>query len=132
MMESTLTFEGYCVKKMNFVLGEHFGENVEDMEISVEFNRTDRTISKSEKTTKFTVQFDCVIGDKNNDKGFYMELSVVGYFSAPEKNKQYVANACTLLFPYMRSAVANLCTTANIPAFYLPVINPQMFFEKEK
>jgi preprotein translocase subunit SecB len=62
------------------------------------------------------------------DSPFYLFISLTGEFqftdNADVDNEFMIdMNAVAILFPYLRSAVTNITSTANIPPLILPTIN---------
>lgn len=129
MTKSTLSFDGYRVQNMEFSMGKNMAQENCEVELPVSFDRKVGMISDEKDDYEFLIKFNCTIGSKNAENGFYLNLSMVGHFTATEKNDLYVGNASAILFPYLRTTISNICVAANIPAFYLPIINTQMFFD---
>ncbi|MGN1213034.1 MAG: protein-export chaperone SecB [Christensenellales bacterium] len=64
----------------------------------------------------------------NENFPFELKLSMCAEFALPNfEEKKYdkliKKDVPSIMFPFMRSAVANITTTANIPPLILPIIN---------
>ena len=58
---------------------------------------------------------------------FELNLHMVGSFQAENENniEDLRLRATSALFPYVRAVITNITTNANIPAYYLPMIDFQ-------
>ncbi|MDD3947299.1 MAG: protein-export chaperone SecB [Clostridia bacterium] len=58
---------------------------------------------------------------------FELNLNMVGSFQAENENdiEDLRLRATSALFPYVRAVITNITTNANIPAYYLPMIDFQ-------
>ncbi len=130
---SVLRFKNYRVEELSFkntpvAEGQHefelhprfeqkiveTGENRYDVHLSVEITSTEEHIMP------FSLKA-AIVGDFTiNDPGEEVDQDV--------KDNILQRNTVSILFPFLRSIVATVTTTANIPALILPVMN---FAEKK-
>lgn len=134
MNDCILQFYGYSVPKIHFKIGEKFGGN--EIQMNVNMTRTIEPLStenngNSDKEQHYIVLFFLTLGEEENENGFFADIVVKGHFSS-SCNPFPADNATAILFPYVRSIVTSICTTANIPPLILPVINITDAFKEEK
>lgn len=63
-----------------------------------------------------------------------VQVSITGIFELENQPEDYIktfleVNAVQILFPYIRSMVTSLTTSAMVPPIILPIINPQTLFD---
>lgn len=63
---------------------------------------------------------------------FNLKVVLVGTFKSKEElvldeavQKAQVSEVCSILYPYLRSVVANLTVNCNLPAYFLPAITTE-------
>lgn len=129
---SFLVFEDYTIERCFFQINDNF--NTDD-EVSV------RPRFHVEHThmddNKVSVSLTCIINEKDFSEGgdyFYLEIKLKGDFIIDDQNdrlpegKEVIhdvinLNTVAILFPYLRSAVTNITSIANIEPLILPPIN---------
>ena len=122
--KSALKFIDYFVDEIQFYNNSKYNGNSIKMKFDI-----DNEIEFIEED-KFLSTIECNIFDKDEiDKyPFYMKVVLTGIFefiNVPEDKKDIFAkqNALAILFPYLRSIVANYTMNANMAPFNLPVMN---------
>jgi preprotein translocase subunit SecB len=80
-----------------------------------------------------------IIWDKahENNKLFRLEIMIRGIFSADDSVKEDFTYLCeynglSILFPFIRSAIADITEAANVSPLILPLINVENFINKHK
>lgn len=123
---SSLKFNNYTVTKIAFS-NRIDKVNEENFELKPLFRRRIAKISD----TEYNVGLDFTIGNEADEMTpFSIEVSMIGHFelnseelSEELKNDLLNKNAVAILFPFLRSIIASITTSANIPPLILPVIN---------
>lgn len=136
-IKSSLKFEQYQVEKIEFQLNP----DCDNKEIEYDFDLDCEIESKEFKEQHIGAIRLKIIIFKNaveNNYPFELSVSVVGIFSScnMDKNKFDKAlklNGTAILFPFLRSTIADITKTANVNVLFLPLINVHKFLEhKEK
>ena len=120
---SALRFNGYIVDSIKFEVNKEC--KLQSVPLKVDFKR-----NMSQIGDKYFVSISVSIFNENLsvDSPFYLFISLTGEFqftdNADVDNEFMIdINAVAILFPYLRSAVTNITSTANIPPLILPTIN---------
>jgi preprotein translocase subunit SecB len=124
--DSYLQFNGYEVNNIQFELIDHIEENKE-FEIIPEFN----TSTHDKGNDHFEVALSVNIhSSESHPLPFNLAVSMVGKFSIclgniddELKTSLLRENTLAIMFPFLRSIVASITLSANIPPLILPVIN---------
>lgn len=115
-----LKFLGYKVTEMSFRINSE-AQNEKNFQINPKI-RFD--LKKDPRSLVVAVN---VTIDKSQPTPvpFELNLNLVGSFQAEgEMNiEEMRIQASSMIFPYVRAAVTNITTNANLPAYYLPVID---------
>lgn len=120
-MLSKLKFNGYVVEKIRYECKKN--EN-QSNEISPKIKSTTNDINDREFETKLEFYID-----DESSVPFEVDVIIVGKFEADEdvSTEDYQSfkkqNSVAILFPFLRSIVANLTMNANVQALMLPIIN---------
>ncbi len=125
---SVLQFHNYTVEELLYrsypVDAEH-----REFELHPQFHHTLEELGDGRYDMHFSVAIE---PDENHPLPFELRVSIVGHFSYddPEHTcndtlKQTVlhTNTLSILFPFLRSIVAALTTSANISPLIFPVMN---------
>lgn len=132
--DSCLQFNGYEVNIINFKLSNDF-EGIQEIQINPKLQVEVNEVAKDSYQVKLSFTLE---SDENNKLPFSMHIIMTGHFSfcageteeeADLREKVMRENTLAIMFPFMRSIVASLTATANIPPLVLPVINIVKAFE---
>lgn len=124
--KSCMQFNGYEVNNLNFELSPYYKDNTE-FKISPFFKMKveDYDIDKY----KVQLIFELRANDEN-PLPFNISITMTGDFSInmDEENESLRQallheNAVAIMFPFLRSILASLTTTANVSPLILPIIN---------
>jgi preprotein translocase subunit SecB len=141
-MVSQFIFEEYRFKELLFELNKDFREPEKGVPLSFEFESNISTMLNEETGTRSArIDLICMIwrSPKENNYPFTIKVSITGFFKADvPMEKEEFDEYCSIsgiaaLFPFVRNAIANLTSMANVPTLILPLINVvKMFEEKDK
>lgn len=133
-IKSLLNFEDYKVTEMIFSLNSNLNEEKGEIKLNPKFSVTHNYFE--EPSTIIKVVLTCEIFDEDFNEGsqpFYLKVCINGYFeveteSGEEINDELLksvshVNTVAILFPYLRSTVTALTSTANISPLILPPVN---------
>lgn len=138
-IESVFQFDSYQVEKIVFNLnpdfdGSKIGERIPlSHSIEVVLSITDDL--RHGKVTLNSRVFENA-GEKNFP--FSLDVSLTGYFTTQgvmtkdDLTRFVEINGTAALFPFLRSAVADVTKTANIQPLMLPLVNIHNLIEKNK
>lgn len=137
--DTTMRLLRYNIENIIFNLNTefNFGENS-----NVGFlQNISRLIEKiDDKTFKVSVKYE-ILEDSNNQEcksPFTISVIVAAVFElnnweSKEFDEIVKINTVAILYPFIRSIVANITSNANIPAFVMPVVNvAALLQEKER
>jgi preprotein translocase subunit SecB len=126
LVNSCLQFLGYEVNSVQFELLEAFAK-INEFRISPSFDTSLDEIGDDNYKVKLSVS---ILSTVDNPQPFNLVVVMTGNFkisfeSEDEKLKQTLLhdNTVAIMFPFLRSIIASLTTTANIPPLFLPVID---------
>lgn len=119
-----LKFYGYVIDDIKFKINK--ASNEQQIPLKLAFNNNISTDNKFWFVTLSVNVFEENFDDLKNP--FFLTLAVTGRFtidncSDAERTQILRVNATEILFPYLRAAVTNITSTANIKPLILPVIN---------
>jgi preprotein translocase subunit SecB len=132
--DSCLQFDGYEVNTINFKLSNGVKEN-QEIQINPKLQIEVNEVANDSYRVKLSFTLE---SEENNELPFDMSIVMTGHFSfcAGEtkeetelREKVMHENTVAIMFPFLRSIVASLTVTANIPPLVLPVINIVKAFE---
>lgn len=128
---------GMHAEEMHFRLNVIKAEPDTKFEIKPQFNRNLKKIKELPK--RRIAELICRIESTNAEpKPFDMTLKLVAVFELEEEiwlveeEKEFAQASTRIMFPYLRSAVANLTTTAMMPPLQLPVIDGGLMFPEDR
>lgn len=126
LVNSCLKFLGYEVKSISFELSDEYGKSTE-FKILPEFRMS---LSEPENEIYKVVLSVAIKNTETNPQPFDLGVIMEGRFtiqmdSEDEVLKQTLLrdNTVAIMFPFVRSIVAQLTSAANVPTLLLPVIN---------
>jgi len=131
---SCLEFNGYEVNIIEFKLSDTFEGNKE-FKIKPELQLSVADVGEDACHVKLSFSLKSTEG---NELPFDMNVTMTGHFrfcadetgeEADLREKVMRENTVAIMFPFLRSIVASLTATANIPPLVLPVINIVKAFE---
>jgi len=130
---SNFYFDNYIIKKINLDFNQNFKS--EDP-VNLEFDLDINTSIEQQEHTGWT-QLDILIWDQaeKNNYPFTLSMQILGFFSADEDMeaddflKMCKYNGASILFPFLRSAIADVTKSANITPLTLPLINVKKFID---
>lgn len=136
MMDNLLNFKNYRIVESNFKINEDFESKIKNTPLIFRLGHGYST-NGSNLTARLGIK---VFEDsKKNNYPFEIEIIMEGLFEAPGNQerelKEYLPNALTILFPYLRSAVSTYIATANLNPVIIQPINIIEYlkdFEKSK
>lgn len=138
-----IIFDDYCVSEASFKKNPNFNP---DTQVTLETNfKCCINIKKEDRLDEVIERADvilfCEIGDARNESSpFEVKVTLSGDFvfnpeeSDGTKFEKYLSpNAIAILFPYLRSVIANLTTLSNeFPTLNIPVVNiAEMMLDNE-
>lgn len=127
---SELDFLGYLVPKIDFSVGDEFGNGSVQLDVNIKRSIENENTTPEKKESCYTLILSATIGDKSNRNGFCAAVTIKGGFRSTS-NKLMIDNATAILFPYLRSVLSSICLAANIPPFILPTVNVAKDFHDE-
>lgn len=124
---ATIQLNGFRFNRLKFEYNQEFNQ-VEQVKLAFDLNH-DVQINDAENTA--SVMLSCTVfpDPVANNYPFTVEAVVVGAFSfdasidSAERDTRLSENALAILFPYLRSAIAAVTTSAGVNPLLLPVIN---------
>lgn len=124
-IKGKISFEEYRVLEINYKLNREFDSD-EPIIMSFEIGHDYQIYEKG-----MNVQMGVNIFEDSESNGypFEMKVDVEGIFSFEGEvdGEKFLANALSILFPYIRAIVSSYTSLANIPPFTLPTINIQQY-----
>ena len=125
---SILQFNNYEVEELSFksiqvTNGQH------EFELHPDFQQNVVACGEDEYDVHLSVE---ISGTNERPLPFYLKVALVGHFifcgeetniSSEMKEQIIRRNTISILFPFLRSIVATLTTSANIPTLLLPIMN---------
>ena len=132
--KSCMQFEGYRFDAIHF-------EIVQDLDQSAKYELSP-TFSKTVSVQNDNIEVQLSLNIKSasdNPAPFSLYIAMTGKFvltmvQEDSKLREQLINENTvaIMFPFLRSAVSTLTTTANCPPLILPVINLSTLFSREE
>lgn len=125
---STFNFEGYAVDEIRFERNIDFNQEDSNMDIM-----TQVSVSVDDEARQCAVtlvsQLFCDDTKPLSEKPFTLQVRITGKFSTDESveinqfNDLCRKNAPAILFPFLRSIVADITKSANVMPVILPIMN---------
>ena len=122
-VKSSLYFNDYLVKKVEFEVNENFKNNEQSIKIDFDISHETKV-----KDKLMTIKLDVkVFPDMvKNDYPFSINVELIGFFSLDGDTsaiKSFEKNALAIMYPYVRSLVSTYTSNSNVPTLILPPIN---------
>ena len=132
MKESSLIFLTYNVTRLEFKLGENFGQK--PMEMNIKISRSIENVNQTEDNsgTLYDLILCANVGEETSENAFYANVILKGKFRSEQKNNLLLDNATAMIFPYLRSVLSFICVEANIPPLILPTLNIIEYFNGQE
>ncbi|QNB46991.1 hypothetical protein BR63_12145 [Thermanaerosceptrum fracticalcis] len=124
---SKLVFSDYSVEDITFKLNPNFRF---DKPIKIDFSIGTEIIANEEsKDAKVTLH--CSVFENAEEKNYPFTLNVIisgrfifkGYLENEDFKRFCEMNATAILFPYLRAAITNITSVANVQPLVLPLVN---------
>lgn len=126
-------FKGVSCEQLSFKLNRVRLEPNQRLDIKPQFSRQVRKSNDNPKLMFVNLKV-AVLTNENEPKPFDIEVSLVGIYELSEvpnqqQERDFVIEATSMLYPYLRSAVTNLTAQAYIQPLNLPVLKGPIFPE---
>ncbi len=126
-------FKGISCEQLSFKLNRVRLEPNQRLDIKPQFSRQVRKSNENPKMMFVNLKV-AVLTNENEPKPFDIEVSIVGIYELAEvadarQERDFVIEATSMLYPYLRSMVTNLTAQAYIQPLNLPVLNGPIFPE---
>lgn len=137
-MISKLIFDDYRFDELYFQANQKYKEPPEGVDLTFRFEqRIDLGVDKEKGTRYAMVWLRCHVWENAKDLNypFTARVSIVGNFHTedPMSDEEFERfcriPATAALFPFIRSALATITSTANVNTLLLPLINVVQMFE---
>jgi preprotein translocase subunit SecB len=132
---SNLVFAGYRIDKLEYEINSKF-QFREPFQVTFSLASSINVAQDSEpKTANITLKCNIFENPEENNYPFTLVISITGSFIFNgDINEEGFLNFCknsgtAILFPFLRSAIANITAATNIPPVMLPVINVNAFLK---
>ena len=124
-------FKGISCEQLSFKLNRVRLEPNQRLDIKPQFSRQVRKSNENPKMMFVNLKV-AVLTNENEPKPFDIEVSIVGIYelaevATPQQERDFVIEATSMLYPYLRSMVTNLTAQAYIQPLNLPVLNGPIF-----
>ena len=125
---SCLQFKNYTVEKLLFETVPIDAE-IHEFELHPNFHNQLIDIGNDNYDVELSVD---IAPEENHPMPFKLSVSLIGHFSysddansCSDEQKEDILrhNTIAILFPFLRSIVASLTTSANIPPLIMPILN---------
>ena len=126
-------FKGISCEQLSFKLNRVRLEPNQRLDIKPQFSRQVRKSNENPKMMFVNLKV-AVLTNENEPKPFDIEVSIVGIYELaevanPQQERDFVIEATSMLYPYLRSMVTNLTAQAYIQPLNMPVLNGPIFPE---
>lgn len=127
------TFKGITCEQLSFKLNRVKLEPNQRLDIKPQFSRQVRKSTENPKLMFVNIKVAILTNDAE-PKPFDIEVGIVGIYELaeapnPQQERDFVIEATSMLYPYLRSLVTNLTAQAYMQPLNLPVINGPIFPE---
>ena len=128
-----INFRGVGAEELSFKMNRVKLEPNSRLDIKPQFSRQVRKSNENPKMMFVNLKV-AVLTNENEPKPFDIEVSIVGIYELaevanPQQERDFVIEATSMLYPYLRSMVTNLTAQAYIQPLNLPVLNGPIFPE---
>lgn len=133
---SKFRFNGYVASDIKFELNPMY-DGEKDIRLDLNFDY-DLNLAYEEK--KAIVQLACVVFEdsEENNYPFTLEVELLGFFEFDSDLEEATVrrmmelNGVTILFPYLRSTISNITSSAGVQNVVLPTMNIVNMLKKNK
>lgn len=135
-LESLFQFYDYRINSINFSVNPDFSStNGIDIDMTLEVE-TKVYEKASTGSVAIVAKF---FSSETDNYPFKLDLVVEGFFGIKSEaaldseilHKRIRLNGTTALFPFLRSAVADITKAANVPPLIIPLVNIHKLLEKQ-
>ncbi len=125
-------FKGITAEELSFKLNRVKLDPNAKLELKPQFARQVRKMNNDPKVNLIALSVK-IESTEAEPKPFDINVTLVGIFEAEFENKEeereFIIQATSVVYPYLRAAVTNVTTSAAIAPLYLPVISGPIFPE---
>ena len=128
-----IDFKGITGEELSFKLNRIMLNPEDKLDIKPQFSRQVRKVNGNEKINVIALSVKIESTEKE-PKPFDIQVTLAGVFEVDEitganDERRFVIEATKTIYPYLRTAVANLTANAYIAPLNLPVISGPLFPE---
>ena len=134
-MNGILSFLGYSLREINFSKNDYFKGGKVNLDLKISKNST--YIDNKRVRMNLNVKLFSDVVDNNYP--FTLAFVISGLFQYREINIEVDNNReliekmmIDILYPYIRTIVTSILTTANMPPLFLPTINVNQLIKNNK
>lgn len=126
-------FKGITCEQLSYKLNRVKIEPQQRLDIKPQFSRQVRKANDNAKLIFVNLAVK-IATNENEPKPFDLDVSIVGIFELGEvpdatQEREFVIQATSMLYPYLRSMVTNLTAQAFVSPLNLPIITGPIFPE---
>lgn len=126
-------FKGITCEQLSYKMNRVRIEPQQKLDIKPQFSRQVRKANENPKLIFVNLSVK-IASTAEEPKPFDLDVSVVGIYELgeepnPQQEREFVIEATSMLYPYLRSLVTNLTAQAYVSPLNLPVINGPIFPE---
>lgn len=134
---SNLRFNGYLADNIFFIINNEFNRDKESLELKIEFSYS---LDMDYEQKKAILNLGCIVFDdcKVNNYPFTIDISLEGFFEfdgnldKEQVYKMMEVNGVAILFPYLRSIISNITSSAGVQPLVIPTMNISKLIENYK
>lgn len=122
-VKSSLNFNDYMVKKVNFKVNEKFKNSEESIKIDFDISHETKV---EDKIMTILLDVEIFPNMEEKDYPFSIDIELIGLFSLNgdvSELEKFEMNGLAILYPYVRSLVSTYTANSNVPTLILPPIN---------
>lgn len=122
-VKSSLYFNDYLVKKVEFEVNQNFKNTEQNIKIDFDISHETEVKDKLMTIKLYVKVFPNMV---KNDYPFSINVELIGFFSLDgdiKEIKSFEKNALAIMYPYVRSLVSTYTSNSNVPTLILPPIN---------
>lgn len=135
MTEISLTLRGICAEELSFKQNNIKLSKDSKLDLKPAFSRKVRTANENQLLHFVTLEVK-IETDEQNPKPFNLRVELTGIFEArlnsDEERKAFNLQAEKIMYPYLRTAVSSLTSSAFMSPLILPVISGSLFKEQDR
>lgn len=134
-MNGILSFLGYSLREINFSKNDYFKGGKVNLDLKISKNST----YIDNKRVRMNLNVKLFSNVVDNNYPFTLAFVISGLFQYREINIEVDNNReliekmmIDILYPYIRTIVTSILTTANMPPLFLPTINVNQLIKNNK